>query len=93
MIRDVPVTYNAEKQELACEGKKASLKPVDGKIRLEILVDRTSIEIFGNNGRVYMPMGAILADNPKPPELLIFTEGGNTEVESLDIIQLRSAWE
>ena len=90
VIRGVPVTYNTGKQELSCQGKKASLKSVDGRIRLEILVDRTSIEIFGNNGRVYMPIGVILADNPKSLE--IFTKGGNTNVESLDVIQLRSAW-
>jgi len=89
-IRDVVVMYNAEKQELSCQEKKAPLKPVNGKIRLEILVDRTSIEIFGNNGRVYMPIGVILADNPKSLE--IFTKGGNTEVESLEVIRLRSAW-
>ena len=91
LVRNVPVTYNAEKEELSCQKNKAPLKPVNGRIRLEILVDRTSIEIFGNNGRMYMPMGVILADNPKSLE--IFTKGGNTEVESLEVLQLRSAWE
>ncbi len=90
VIRDIPVVYNVEKQELSCQGKKAPLKPVGSKISLEILVDRTSIEIFGNGGRMYMPMGMILADNPKSLE--IFTKGGNTEVESLEVFQLRSAW-
>jgi len=90
VIRGVPVTYNVAKQELSCQKNKATLKPADGRIRLEILVDRTSIEIFGNDGRVYMPMGMILADNPKAFE--IFTKGGNTEVESLDVVRLRSAW-
>ncbi|MHC4116911.1 MAG: glycoside hydrolase family 32 protein [Planctomycetota bacterium] len=90
VIRDVPVVYDVEKQELSCRGKKAPLKPVDGKINLEILVDHTSIEVFGNDGRMYMPMGVILADNPKSLE--IFTRGGNTEVESLEVFRLRSAW-
>ena len=90
VIRGVPVTYNAEKQELSCQNSKAPLKAMNGKIKLEILVDRTSIEIFGNNGRMYMPMGVILADNPKTLE--IFTKGGNTEIESLTVFHLRSAW-
>jgi fructan beta-fructosidase len=90
VIRDVPVMYNAEKRELSCHGKKAPLKPVNGKINLEILVDRTSIEIFANGGRMYMPIGVILADNSKSIE--IFTKGGNTEVESLEVFRLRSAW-
>jgi len=91
VIRGVPVVYNVKKQQLSCQKKTASLKPVNGKIRLEILVDRTSIEIFGNNGRVYMPMGVILADNSKSLE--IFTKGGNTQVESLIVYKLGSVWQ
>jgi sucrose-6-phosphate hydrolase SacC (GH32 family) len=90
VIRDVPVVYDVQKQQLSCQKKSAPLKPVDGKIRLEILVDRTSIEIFGNNGRMYMPIGVILAGNSKSLE--IFTKGGNTKIESLDVIKLRSIW-
>lgn len=90
VIRGVPVVYDVEKRELSCQKKKAPLKLVDGKISLEILVDRTSIEIFGNGGRMYMPIGVILANNPKTLE--IFTRGGNTEVESLEVHRLSSAW-
>ncbi|MHC4750080.1 MAG: glycoside hydrolase family 32 protein [Planctomycetota bacterium] len=89
-IRDIPVVYNVRKQELSCQGKTATLKPVDDKIRLELLVDRTSIEIFGNDGRIYMPIGVILADNPKSLE--IFTKGGNTTVKFLEIYELNSVW-
>ena len=90
VIRDVPVTYNVQKQELSCLDNKASLNHVNGRIHLELLVDRTSIEIFGNKGRVYMPVGVILADNSKTLE--IFTKGGKTEVESLEVYELNSAW-
>ena len=90
IIRDIPVVYDVNKQELSCLKNKASLKPKDGRIHLELLADRTSIEIFGNDGRVYMPVGVILADNSKSLE--IFTKGGNIEVESLEIYELNSAW-
>ncbi|HUU20857.1 MAG TPA: glycoside hydrolase family 32 protein [Sedimentisphaerales bacterium] len=90
VIRDIPVVYNFQKQELSCQKKTAPLTPADSKIRLELLVDRTSIEIFGNDGRVYMPMGVILAHNSKSLE--IFTKGGNTEVKSLEVYELRSVW-
>ena len=43
-----------------CKDSSAPLKIVDGRIQLEMLVDRLSIEIFGNHGRVYMPMGSVL---------------------------------
>jgi len=90
VVRDIPVVYNVKKQELSCQGNKASLKPVDGKISIELLVDRTSIEIFANDGRVYMPVGVILADNSKSLE--IFTKGGNAGIESLEVYELNSAW-
>ena len=90
IIRDVPVVYNVQKQQLSCQKKTAPLKLVNSKIILELLVDRTSIEIFGNNGRMYMPMGVILADKPKSLE--IFTKGGNTKIESLEVYKLASVW-
>jgi len=90
VIRDIPVIYDVQKQQLSCQNKTAPLKPVEGKIQLELLVDRTSIEIFGNDGRVYIPIGVILTDNSKSLE--IFTKGGNTEVQSLEIFELNSIW-
>lgn len=89
-IRGTPVTYNVEKAQISCKGKNAALKPEDGKIRLEILVDRTSIEIFGNSGRVYMPIGGILPEDNMTLET--FTKGGSTVIDSLTVYKLRSAW-
>jgi len=90
VIRGIPVVYDVEKNELSCHGNKVALNPMGGRIRLELLIDRTSIEIFGNNGRVYMPVGVILADNSKSLE--IFTKGGNAEVKFLEVFELNSAW-
>jgi len=56
VIRGVPVVYNVEKKRLSCQDMHAPLEPRRGRIDLTILVDRTSFEIFGNNGRIYMPM-------------------------------------
>jgi sucrose-6-phosphate hydrolase SacC (GH32 family) len=66
------------------------LKPEDGKIRLEILVDKNSVEIFGNNGSMYMPIGQILPEDNKSIEL--FTKGGKTQVEDIEVYELNSAW-
>jgi fructan beta-fructosidase len=90
IIRGVPVVYDVKKQELSCSGKTVTVKPVDGKICLELLVDRTSIEIFVNNGRFYMPMGVILVDNPDT--LKIFAKGGDAFVKTLEVAQLKSIW-
>jgi len=91
VIRGVPIIYNVEKQELSCREKKAPLKSMNGRIDLELLVDRTSVEIFGNQGRIYMPIGVILSDKERPLE--IFSRGGNTEITNMQIYELRSIWE
>ena len=90
VIRGLPLTYNAEKNLIACKDKKARLKPDDGKIRLELLVDKNSVEIFGNNGSMYMPIGQILPEDNKSIEL--FTKGGKTQVEGIEVYELNSAW-
>jgi sucrose-6-phosphate hydrolase SacC (GH32 family) len=91
VIRGEPVVYDVEKRELSCKGKSAELKPANGRIRIEILVDRTSIEIFGNGGRVYMPIGTILPDDNRTLEL--FSKDGSTGIDSLELYELRPAWE
>ncbi len=89
-LRGVPVTYDVKKRELSCGDKQALLEPEDGKIQLRILVDRTSIDIFGNHGRLYMPMGVIVpADNTS---LEVFARGGDAKIDSLNVFELKPAW-
>jgi sucrose-6-phosphate hydrolase SacC (GH32 family) len=90
IIRGTRIAYNPEKAELTCRDSKAPLKTADGRIDLELLVDRNSIEIFANEGRVYMPIGGILPENDKSVKL--FSEGGTTKLETLDVWDLRSIW-
>jgi fructan beta-fructosidase len=89
-LRGVPVVYDVQAQTLVCQGKKASLKPENGRIQLRLLVDRTSIDIFGNQGRLYMPMGVIIPADNRTLELSV--KGGNATVHSLEVHQLKSAW-
>jgi len=89
-LRGVPVVYDVKRQELLCQGKKAALKLVDGKIRLRFLVDRTSIDIFGNDGLLYMPMGVIVPPDNRSLEL--FAKGEGSRVARLEVFDLGSAW-
>lgn len=90
VIRGVPVTYDVKKQELRCLDRKAALAPVHGRVGLRLLVDRASIDIFGNGGRLYMPMGVIPKDEDK--SLAIFAKGGAVRLRELQVYELRSAW-
>jgi len=55
------------------------------------MLDRTSIEVFGNNGRVYIPRCII----PKDDNRSLSASCGNGEVKasSLRVHELKSAWE
>ena len=90
-IRGEPVAYDVKKGELSCKGCRAPLKLAGGKLRLQILVDRTSIEIYAGNGRIYMPVGVIHPDDNRT--LATFAEGGTAKANTLEVYELRSAWE
>jgi len=89
-LRGVPITYDVRKQELLCQGKRAALNPVAGRIQLRMFVDRTAVDIFGNNGRLYMPMGIIVA--PENRSLEISAKGGGARIVALTVYELESAW-
>jgi len=103
VIREFKITYDAEEGRIICEGPESSigrerfseprsapLKPVDGKISLDILVDRTMVEIYPNDGRYYFPMGAYLVD--RDPAIKVFSKGGKTKLNYLKVYELDSIW-
>lgn len=69
----------------------ATLLPIDGKISLHIFVDRASVDIFGGNGSVYMPMAKVLATENR--NLKVSCQGGSAGIVSLKVHELKSAWE
>jgi fructan beta-fructosidase len=88
-LRGVKVSYDVKKQELSCVDKRAALKAVAGRIRLRLMVDRGSVHIFGNDGRLYMPIGAIV-----PQDILsleVYAKGGDARINSLEVHELKSA--
>jgi sucrose-6-phosphate hydrolase SacC (GH32 family) len=90
-LRGTSVIYDAKKEELICKNHRVPLKPIDGKIRLQILVDRTSVEIFGNDGSVYMPAGVNLNATDKSCATVV--KGGSAQINSLVVHELKSVWE
>lgn len=90
VIRGVPVRYDVAKAELTCGDKAAPLADEDGRIRLELLIDRVSIEIIGNDGRVYMPMGVIPSATAHGLE--IYARGGTAMVTQMQVYEMKSAW-
>jgi fructan beta-fructosidase len=89
-VRGVPVLYDAKKQELQVHKHRAPLKPIDGRVRLRLLIDRGSIEAFGNGGRVAVSAGVIPADDNKTLQTVV--RGGSARVRSLEVYEMKSAW-
>jgi sucrose-6-phosphate hydrolase SacC (GH32 family) len=83
--------YDAKEMGLISGESSARLEPSGRRIQLRILVDRTSIETFANNGEVYMPQDA-LPEEGQANKLELFAEGGAAKVRSLAVRELESIW-
>ena len=89
-VRASTVTYDVKKQELSCGYRVAPLKMNGGKIRLRMLADRTSLEIFGNEGLLYMSMGVY--SPPDDTSLALSVQSGSARIDSLEVFELQSIW-
>jgi fructan beta-fructosidase len=86
-IRGHRIEYCAVAKELSALGRKARLEPDQGRITLRILVDRTSIEIFANAGRVQMAHCFLPEDEKR--DLAINATGGSARAPSVTVWELR----
>jgi sucrose-6-phosphate hydrolase SacC (GH32 family) len=85
------VVYDAQTETLASVELQTPLEPENGTIHLRMLLDRTSIEVFGNQGRVYLPLCILPADNKR--SLSVSCDHGQLQINGLDVHELKSAWE
>ena len=89
-LRDVPVVYDVAAKKISCLGNQSALVPKAGKISLHIFVDRASVDIYGGDGTLYLPMAKAIS--PGNQNLKLSCEGGNTGIVSLRVYELKSAW-
>lgn len=83
------ITYDASKRLLGCLDKSALVEPLDHKVRLRVLVDRASIEIFAQEGSVSMPIFVLPVKGPRG---LRVERSGPVEYERLEVYPMTSAW-
>ena len=62
----------------------------DRRVRLGVLVDRGSIEVFAGDGRVALAEGVLLPRGDKA--LTLSTAGGKARIVSFDLWTMRSIW-
>jgi fructan beta-fructosidase len=89
-LRGVAVRYDAVKGQLYAGKLAMPLKPIDGKVRLRLLLDRGSLEAFGNDGRVALSLAVRPSADNRSLSLTAF--GGEAKVASLEVYEVRSAW-
>ena len=87
-VNGFKIEYNTKEQKL----NDVIVKPIDGKLKLEILVDRTSIEIFANDGRAYIVKPHI-ANKAELQVNAYSTANKGSKINNLTIYELKSIWE
>lgn len=84
------IIYNVKRGTLSVLGSTVPLLPNDNLITLEILLDRSSVEIFANNGQAVV--SNCFTPDEGADEVVLFNHGGELGVKKLDIYELNSAW-
>jgi fructan beta-fructosidase len=89
-VHGEPVQYSCGDHRLSCLGHFATVVPINGHLRLRILVDRTSLEIYANDGQ--KSLTSCFLPDPANTSLQFAAEGGDAKIASLTVYALRSAW-
>jgi sucrose-6-phosphate hydrolase SacC (GH32 family) len=89
-LRGVPVDYDALTHKLSCLGCAGTVPPEAGEIYLHIFVDRASVDIYGGDGTLYLPTAKAIP--PENQTLGLSCEGGEARIVSLQVYDLKSAW-
>ena len=81
----------AEFHETFAGRHAARLAPVNGMVELRILVDRSVVEVFAEDGRVTITDRVF--PQPGSTGVSLYSEGGEARIVSLDAWTLQSAWQ
>ncbi|ATB43539.1 glycosyl hydrolase family 32 [Cystobacter fuscus] len=70
----------------------AAMSPINGRVKMRLLVDRGQLEIFGNDGRVSLTDNVKFDSAPASQGIRLYAEGGSVKLVSLQLFRLGSAW-
>jgi sucrose-6-phosphate hydrolase SacC (GH32 family) len=89
-LRGEPVHYSLVERKLSCLGQAAPLDPAAHTLKLQMLLDRTSLEVFANDGRV--SMSSWFLPSPTNQTLEIYANAGPCRLRNLSVWRLHSSW-
>ena len=87
-VRGTLITYDAATQSLICLKKTVEAPLVNGRLKLRALIDRTSIEVFINEGRYVMSF----CFRPDADNQSFALTADGAQVDTLEVWPLKSIW-
>jgi len=82
------IIYDVKRETLSVLGTTVPVPLVDNKISFEILVDRTSIEIFANGGQVAVTHNLTLVEGSD--RYILITNGGELLIKQMDVYAMKT---
>jgi fructan beta-fructosidase len=96
-LRGTKLLYDPKKQTLTCKGVTAPVtmtnpfnEKLTKRLRLRVLVDRESVEVFADGGLVAMSVAA--TPDEKNDKLAIVWSGGDVTLNRMYVYRMKSAW-
>lgn len=89
-VRGIPIVLHTRAKELTVRGYVLPLALKDDRLQLRLLLDETSLEIFADNGLVYLPL--TIPPLGQDDAVTVSARGGAARVESLDIMKIKPIW-
>lgn len=90
-VNGLCVQYDTKQQQLRCKEHVVPLAVKDGAVKLRMLADKLSVEIFGNQGQVYMPMKHGIMPDKRGIEIRY--SGGTPLFHYAEVWEMASAWD
>ncbi len=89
-VRGQKIVYDVKARRLSCGKPSVTLPATNGRLKLRILVDNTSIDVHaGADGLFYMP---VFFRSLPSKKLNLRVEGGSIKLDRLRVHQLKSIW-
>jgi sucrose-6-phosphate hydrolase SacC (GH32 family) len=89
-LRGAEIIYDAGREELSVNGHRAKAPLREGRQRLAVFLDRTTIEVFAAEGLTYVPMPFIAKAEEQGMQVRM--RQGQARFETLTAYPLQSIW-
>lgn len=89
-IRGEKAVYNVAEQQLHFMDNTAIVIPTENRIKLRLIIDRSSVEIFANQGEV--SFAKYFYPDPSNMNLSLTSVGGEFRIDKMEIYRLESIW-